>query len=440
MKLYRKIAILALGTVLFSSCNKEDGPDAGDNFMNFEIPKIEVTEDFPVGVYYFNPGAGGQDGARYSRLLEPYDTGAEKIGPYLDFEFGNYRIDQDVTKITDEMINIVQQHVDWCIGGGIDFFIMPALRAEKNQLAPNCINGDYRFYDLVLGKNPSAAAVGGSGKRVDMKSLKFALTINMEDPICNANWDTYNADGSVSGKATALSNTVLLEDNNQLVGFIDNKTYTRTDMLKEFFKSLSRYFSDEHYFRVDGKPLVVLQNPHKLYSKDSKAIYAELRRIVKEYSGEDMYIVAQQDQWTPPARFEYFYKGSADAVTHKNMYNNGEWSRSVFYPQAIYLNWEYSREFFRDNWGGTDYIPTGAVAFNSFVDNNSFDKPQVYHDGDTFRTMCNVMKSQAGSHRIVFIDSFNQIQYSSFLEPTKKEYGNGFGTLFLDIVKEQFKR
>lgn len=442
MKLYKKIAAFTMGVILLGSCDPSDnGPGVDGNFLDFEIPEIKVTEDYPVGVYYFYTGTGGQDANRYKRLFDPYDLDDKKVGPYVDFEFGNYGINQDVTKITDEMIDIIQQHVDWCIDGGVDFLIMPALRAEKNKIAPQCMNGDYRFYDLVRGVNPSASQVGGSGKKVNMKSLKFVATINIEDPISKDGWETYNPDGTLTGgKMKTLSNTVILEENDDLVAFVNGKTYSRTDMFKEFFKSVATYFKDEHYYRINGKPLVVLQNPHKLYTEDCKAFYDGIRQAVKEYGGEDMYIVAQQDAWSPPARFELFYKGGVDAVTHKNMYNQNVWDRSLFYPQAIYLNWEYSREYFRDNWSGTDYIPTGAVAFSGYVDNGNYDKPTVDFNGDTFRTMCNVMKSQAGNHKIVFIDSFNQIQYGSFLEPTKKNYGNGFGTLFLDIVKEQFDR
>jgi len=439
MKLYKIISLFTIGAALFSSCAEDDGPSADDNFLNFEIPEVTVTDEFPVGVYYLNPGNNGQDATRYKRLYDPYELDNKKIGPYLDLEFGNYGINQDVNQITDEMVGIIQQHVDWCIAGGVDFLILPALRAEKNKLAPVCVNADDRFYNLVRGINSSA--VKGSGKKVDMKSLKFVATVNMEDPISQNKWEVYKPDGSLDGdkKTTTLSNTVLLEDNNDLVAYIDGKGYTRTDMFKEFYKSISEFFKDEHYYRVGGRPMVVLQNAHKLYSKDCKAFYDAMRQAVKEYCGEDMYIVAQQDSWSPPARFEYFFKG-VDAVTHKNMYNQGTWDRSLFYPQTIFLNWQYSREYFRDNWGGTEYIPTGAVAFYGYVDNGNYDKPIVDFNGDTFRTMCQVMKNQVSQNRIVFIDSFNQIQYSSFLEPTKKEYGNGFGTLFLDIVKEQFDR
>jgi hypothetical protein len=441
MKQYKNLILFLLVIFYFSACDGNNDPSVDDNFLNFEIPQVKVIEDFSVGVYYFNPGASGQDAVRYGRLSEERDIDAKKTGPYVDFVLGNYKIDQDVNKITDGMIDIVQQHVDWCISGGVDFLILPALRAQKDSLAPDCINLDYRFYDLVTGKNPSSIDVGGTEKRVDMKTLKYAMTINMEDPISLNYWPTYKEDGTLTGTNTiTLSNTALLEDQNLLVAYVNGKAYSRTDMFAEFFKSLTRYFKDGQYFRVDGKPLVVLQGAHKLYSRDCKAFYTALRQAVRDYSGEELYIVAQQDAWSPPARFEYFYKNCVEAVTHKNMYHQGDWNRSLLYPQFIYLNWEYSRNYFRDNWNSTDYIPTGSVAFSGYVDNGSYDKPSVNFDENTFRTMCNVMKCQAGASRIVFLDSFNQIQYSSFLEPTKEDYGNGFGTKFLDIVKEEFKK
>ena len=425
------------GMILFTSCDRDEGPDVDDNFLNFEIPVIKQTEEYPVGVYYRNPGGGGQDKARYERLMMEFDTKEGRLGPWLEPVLGNYGIDQNSNNITDEMIAVVQQQVDWCIDGGVDFWIYPSIKAKKNTLAPNCMEGDERLYNILRGTVGSD--VKGSGKKVNMKSLKFVATVNIEDPLCKNNWETYNADGTLTGKkTTTLSNTVLLDANNDICSWVDGKGYTRTDMFAEFFKSLNLFFQDEHYYRVDGKPMVVLQNAHKLYTADCKAFYNELRAAVKAAIGEDLFLVAQQDQWSPPARFEYFFKGGVDAVTNKNMYNNNEWTRSVAYDKFIYLNWEYHREFFRDNWGGTDFIPTGAPAFNSYVDNQSKDKPLVLHDLNVFRTMCNVMKSQAGKHKIIFIDSFNDFQYASFIEPTKTDYGNGYGTEFLDIIKEEF--
>ena len=142
------------------------------------------------------------------------------------------------------------------------------------------------------------------------------------------------------------------------------------------------------------------------------------------------------DPWTPPARYQYFFTG-LDAVAAKNMYNNSDWTRYQYYPQTIYLNFEYCLKYFRDNMGGIDFIPTGAPAWNKWIDNQETDKPLMQHDPDTWRETLNILKGNAGQRKIVFIDSFNQIQYGSFIAPTKEDYGNGYGTLYLDIIKDE---
>lgn len=433
--------VLGIALVL-SSCSEDEGPK--DTPMSFEIPVINQTVEYPVGVFYRNPGTNGQDATRYDRMIEAWSDEDKTTGPGLVPVLGNFGVNQNFDNVTDEMIANLQQQVDWSIDGGIDFWILPAVRAKQNTAAPECIDGDNRLYDIIRGA--AGSDVSGSGKRVDMKSLKFAATVNIEDPLCKNTWLTYDENGNDLGvKTKTLAYNVLLDDNDDIVSRIVDedggivKLLRRSEVFAELFNSLDVFFKDSHYFRVNGKPLVVLQNAHKLYSADCKAFYANLRAKVKEVTGEDIYIVAQQEgSWNPPARVEYFFQG-VDAITNKNMYNQGNWSRSVDYPRMIYLNWEYNREYFLSNWN-VDFIPTGAVAFNGYVDNGNTDKPIVFHDTETFSTMCNVMKSQAGRDRIVFIDSFNDYQYCSFLEPTIEDdsHPNGFGTKMLEVVKKEF--
>lgn len=446
------------GLALTASCSRDEGPT--DTMFDFELPVINQTAEYPVGVFYTNPGSNGQDATRYERMLELWDEDNGTAGPGLEPVCGNMSVNQNESEITDEMIAYVQQQVDWCIDGGVDFLILPALTATQNKVAPDCIGSNIRLYNIIRGTLGSYRASDdpegkgtNSGPKVDMKSLKFCATLNMEDPICKSTWKGYDADGNELASLKTLANTYRLEDdddNGIYASYIPPVTdedgnvitagypLTRRQVFFEFFKSLKSLFEDSHYFRVGGtRPMVVLQNAHKLYSVDCQAFYAELKAVVKEATGEDIYIVAQQEgSWNPPARGEYFFRG-VDAITNLNMYNNNNWSRSVDYPRMIYLNWEYNREYIQNNWN-MDFIPTGSPAFNGYVDNGNTDKPIVKHDPETFRTMCNVMKSQAGHDRIVFIDSFNNFQYCSFLEPTKEDYGNGFGTKMLQVVKDEF--
>lgn len=446
MKKFLLYTILGVAGLAMASCSRDEGPDSE---IDFNVPQVAVTHDYPVGVFFRNPGTNGQDATRYERMNQEWDDDNLIPAPHLDLVQGNYGIDQNPNRLTDEMVECLQKDVDWCIGGGVDFWILPALRAKQNTAYPDCLDGDVNLYDIIRGQMGSDVA--GTGKRVDLKGkLKFVATVNIEDPLCQSNWSTYDADGNqLSAKTKTLSNTTLLEENDDYVSCILNgddgsieRLIRRSEVFAEMFKSLKRFFDDPNYYCVAGtRPLVVLQNAHKLYSADCKAFYDKIHAAVKELTGKDIFIVAQQEGcWNPPARTEYFFQG-VDAVTNKNMYNQSNWSRSVNYPGMIKLNWAYNRDYFMSHWN-IDFIPTGAPAFNGYVDNGNTDKPIVKHDVKTFSAMCNVMRYAAGRCNIMFIDSYNNLQYCSFLAPTKQGWAwpEGFGTEMLDVVKKEFKK
>ena len=95
---------------------------------------------------------------------------------------------------------------------------------------------------------------------------------------------------------------------------------------------------------------------------------------------------------------------------------------------------QYTREYIAGKYG-IDFIPTGGIGFNRFVENGDLTIPIVKKDPDVFRRMCNIMKGQAGTKRIVFLQAVNEYKYDSFLDPTVER-----GDLMLSIVKEQFKK
>ncbi len=49
-------------------------------------------------------------------------------------------------------------------------------------------------------------------------------------------------------------------------------------------------------------------------------------------------------------------------------------------------------------------------------------------------------KRNLGRHPIVFVDSFNDWNTNTAIEPTDPGYGDGYGTEYLDFVRAQFKR
>lgn len=52
------------------------------------------------------------------------------------------------------------------------------------------------------------------------------------------------------------------------------KYQTRLQRFNDIFKRIADYFSDPNYFKVDGKPMVVIIAADKTHSLDSKKLYA----------------------------------------------------------------------------------------------------------------------------------------------------------------------
>ena len=420
MKINKKNSLLwVLPFLLFASCSKDETPNIDDNFLNYQISEVPVTKDIPVGVFYYNTGSTGITQAIYDRLLEIPDAVSGKVGPYIRPTLGKYGSTTNATSV-----GIMQQHIDWGIQGGIDFFILPGLTDITSDVYPNNINTDnLRFINLFIGEIGSDGKTQDitTGTKTNLKSIKYALSINL---------------GNLS---SGLSNTVLIE--NVAPTSIKGSLVTRVQRFNDTFKRIADYFSDPTYYTVDGKPLVVLINPHQIYARSSDSLYTNMRKYVKDYCGKDMYLVAQQPNWSPPARYEYFYiNGKVDAITHVNMLNQSSYyDRSYWYPQLIDQNWKYSKDYFMANWN-IDYIPTASPSFNYYPNaGNNYNYPIVPKSPDMFRKFCNVAKMNLGKNRIVFIDSFNQWSQDTSVEPTDSIYGNGYGTTYLNIIKEQFK-
>lgn len=434
MKRYMRLMLCVGSLCLLIACAEDEGPSINDHFLNYEIPDVPLTADCPVGVFYYNTKEGLDD-AIYNRLssLEPGASAtAPNVGPGIKPVLGNYKGISSNKSSYSDMVEIAQHHVDWCIEGGVDFLILPAANEHRWNIYPKNVQAaDTLFYNIISGRwaADGRPAKESSAPHVDMHGkLKFAMSVNL------------NGINSVNN--LRLSQTHRIEDKEKPIYKENNtKEVTRIQMFNDLFKRVSDYFNEPNYYCVDGKPLVVLINADGLYSADSKKLYDDMRAYVKEHTGKDMFLVAQQNCWTPPARYQYFYiNGGVDALTHKNMYFQSLFERSYFYPQAIDQNWQYSRNYLMDNWG-IDYIPTGSPSFNYNVhDGTRYNMPIVKRDMSTFKTMCNVMKRNLGKRRIVFIDSFNQFNYDSFIEPTDPTYGNGYGMDYLYMIKEQFEK
>ena len=63
----------------------------------------------------------------------------------------------------------------------------------------------------------------------------------------------------------------------------DGVTYTRQQLLNNFFSKIGCYFSDDRYYKLGGtRPVVYIKNKTgEIYAQESKAMYDGIRKAVK---------------------------------------------------------------------------------------------------------------------------------------------------------------
>lgn len=449
-------AACLLTACLLTACTEENGgPTVDDHFLNFEIPEITVTQDYVVGAFYLkstdrmngNSGSvsrtdcwarltGTGDFANYE-----YDVCPKETPVYGDF-------DVKTNKVSSESIDMLQQQMDSYAANGIDFLIMPAISMDGN--VNELSEGDVAMVKLLTGRIGEGGSNNGDNEVDQHPEIKhvnyplgFICSVNVDNLTKELQLTGIKENGSkTSGTSAQLSNLHLIEEEEILDGceitFIKDEECTRVELLQRLFGNVAEeFFNNPCYYKVDGKPMLMIENSTRLYSKDTKALYDGIRAYVKKVTGYDMYLVTKSGAaWCPPDRYEYFYlRGGVDALVSQNMYNGLRYDDTYyFYPQAIYANMEYTREYIADKYD-IDFIPTGGIGYNKFVESGDLTTPIIKKEPNTFRQMCNVLKAQAGKKRIVFLQAVNEYKYDSFLDPTEEQ-----GDLYLKIVKEQFKR
>lgn len=414
MKVNKIILIVLFGSILLSAC-KSDDPTIDDYFLNYQISEISVKSDIIVGAYYYNLGTNFNANI-FTRLTEATDNTNGKVGPYLLPQLATSDGMYKMAVNKEETVPVIQQHIDWANLAGINYLVMPAFREDPNRLYPNnVLSQDTAFVNFVTGKVDTVSTINWGG-------LKYVASMDM------------------SGICSDLTQNKLLETVGNTT--IQDVLISREQRLYKFFKRVAHYFKDEKYFHLNGRPVVVLIYPERLYTAKSDTIYNNIRDTVKAFCGKDIYIIARQTAWTPPARFHYFFlKGKVDAVSMDNMCNVGAsyYDRIYWLPQLINENFKYNKEYISKNFG-IDFVPSVSPSFTNYVTYGNYYTPELQKSTTSFSKYCNVAKMNLGTANMVLLESFNNWQWDSAIEPANPTYGNGYGTTYLDILKKQFKK
>lgn len=300
----------------------------------------------------------------------------------------------------------------------------------------------YNYSDIDWAKNYTNTPVLGEYNSLDQGVMEQQQVWAKEGGIdfFIFNWNGTQEDeellnsfkswGSNDVKMVVNYNTAHLGLSNESP-LIDGKL---TLMLDEFKDMALHYFSQDFYYRTNGRP-VVLFSPINLSASRSESIdfnvvIPALREAMNEI-GIDLYILGEiTSGWLPPQRYSEAIQ-TLDAISLKDWSTNN-YDRSVFFPSYVDQNWQ--------NWTdsttvwGVDFTP---VIFSGFDDKaldpdsplyNLGGNPQFYVD------LCHVAKRNMSESRMVLINSWNNFQFGNTIEPTE-EYGTGY----LEITKDQFK-
>lgn len=384
---------LLLAGAAVTSC-KDDNPSIEGYPLNYKIEEVKVTQDIPVGVYLYNPQQALENNVdQWNRITQEQDLAAGKLGPNTKpwhdipqaLEPGKYHLAADTVGA-----RAMQQIADWCNYARIDFMILPGVNENANDIYPLNIGRDTAFIDMVRGKNDTLP--------VSLNGVKFALMINMNSVCSDLSNNKLVETVDPTRKTYPVVDTIPDINNPGMDIIVTTRVDTlisRADRICSYFKRISDYFSDPNYYHTGGRPVVVLSDANKLYTKDSYHMYTAIRDTVRKHTGKEIYIIAQQGAWTPPTRFHYFYlTGKVDAVTMKNMCAVGgnQQERVIMFDQYVNENYKYNRTEFMSRYN-VDFIPSASPGYSQYVasENNS-NYPWMPKTQERFWTMCNIAK------------------------------------------------
>ena len=380
--------------VLFAAC-QPDGPTIEDHFLNYPIPEFQtVTHDYLVGVeYLYTVSSYGSSDKVISIFATP-----PVVGRYTSV----FNMNSDSTE------RILDIHLRWINQAKIDYVLLSCGPKYMSALPPSTsFSNDSTNIEKVI----TSPEIG---------NLKFALKYDFGTTLL----------GLIA--ASAKDSSMIIEK--KMTG-----TITAADaMIKDFVECLSKFYSYDRMLKVDGKPVIYIANAYHLFSGNAIAFYARLRLAVKQATGYDLFIIGQQERWSPPARYEYLLKNTVDAIYHARYaeIDVNDFNRVYEFHPLVDQNWKYSKNWF--NAWGTEYVPNISPGWNQNLGNENpispYYLPYNANSQTFFNKFCTVAKWNADKHNMVLISSWNYWLYDSQIEPSV-----GYGTAYLDIVKKQFK-
>ncbi|HWV64217.1 glycoside hydrolase family 99-like domain-containing protein [Chitinophaga sp.] len=205
-------------------------------------------------------------------------------------------------------------------------------------------------------------------------------------------------------------------------------------LIKEFKSLSSSHFANDYYYKINGQPVVMITplnlSSSKAASIDYPSVIAALRASLDSI-GVHPYIIGEiTTGWLPPGRYSTAIN-AMDAVVLSD-WSTSTYDRSVFMPAYTDQNWK--------NWTDStttwkkDFVPAVFPGFNDKVMTPSSALFNQDRSGEFYTDMANVAKRNMSSKRLVLINSWNDFQKGTGLEPT-----GSYGRTYMGITRKQFK-
>lgn len=205
-------------------------------------------------------------------------------------------------------------------------------------------------------------------------------------------------------------------------------------MIAEVKTLAGTYFNNDYYYKINGQPVFLITpinlSSNALTSVDYTTVMPALKDGLKA-TGVNLYTIGQiTSGWLPPQRYNTAIQ-TMDAVTLS------DWSTAI-YDQAVMIapfmdmNWK--------NWTDSttkwsvDYVPCIFPGYNDKAISPKSKNYNIDRSVDLYTDFCNVAKRNMSDKRIVLINSWNNFQLATEIEPSKE-----YGDTYLNITKSQFK-
>jgi hypothetical protein len=283
---------------------------------------------------------------------------------------------------------VYAQHIVWAGEAGIDFFVF---NMRSGAMDPGYFSTDSAFVATLH------TASGAS-------NMSYALAYTFDFP---------------GGYGEELSETNPIESTD----YVDN------GIIADFQKMLP-FFQESNYMKVNGAAVVYIRSAHELFATDNAALYDQIRAAV----GVDLYLIGEQNNWSPPMRYDFRFEDGVDAVTHMTyaQIGAGQYDRYIMFGVYTDQAWTFSRdELAKIN---LEYIPQISPSYNAQINDPANTSMVITKNQEWFTVVCNVAKRASSPSRIILLDSFNTWNFDKQVEPAQS-----YGKAYLEILREQFK-